>query len=143
MNIYRRFSHLELVTDLHLLQEEIVDRFGPAPTPVNNLIANHELRLLAKFWQIESIQAETHHVILKYRNRVKIQLLAKHHRDVTIRIVDQQCAYIPLSPHATASRKRMRKTTKQTKVASPEIPSVETPTDLLFEQLKSLLQPIG
>ena len=143
MDIYRRFSHLELVTDLHQLEEEIVDRFGPAPTPVNNLIASHELRLLAKFWQIESIHAETHQVILKYRNPTKIQLLAKHHRDITIRIVDQQCAYIPLAPQASASQKRSRKPTKQTKVVSPEIPSMKTPTDLLFEQLKSLLQPIG
>ena len=46
--LYKRLASVETNDDLDLLREELVDRFGPTPEPVQALIACHRLRLLAK-----------------------------------------------------------------------------------------------
>jgi transcription-repair coupling factor (superfamily II helicase) len=55
--LYKRLASTENADDLDLLREELVDRFGLAPDPVQALIACHRLRLLAKARGVVKIDA--------------------------------------------------------------------------------------
>jgi transcription-repair coupling factor (superfamily II helicase) len=55
--LYKRLASCETADDLDLLREELVDRFGAAPDPVQALIACHRLRLLAKARGVIKIDA--------------------------------------------------------------------------------------
>src|SRR5204863_312683 len=46
--LYKRLASVETSDALDTLREELVDRFGPTPEPVQALLACHRLRLLAK-----------------------------------------------------------------------------------------------
>jgi transcription-repair coupling factor (superfamily II helicase) len=48
LNIYRRLSSLKEEEDLTRMVEEIKDRFGPPPEPVDNLLKVMEVRLVMK-----------------------------------------------------------------------------------------------
>ena len=43
--IYKRLANCEQEDDLEVIQEELVDRFGPTPDPVRALLETHRLRL--------------------------------------------------------------------------------------------------
>jgi transcription-repair coupling factor (superfamily II helicase) len=47
LTLYRRLASASSVEDLKALREEIRDRFGPLPSPVENLLASVGLKLLA------------------------------------------------------------------------------------------------
>ncbi len=55
--LYKRLASAETDDDLDLLREELVDRFGTAPEPVQALIACHRLRLVAKAQGVTRIDA--------------------------------------------------------------------------------------
>jgi transcription-repair coupling factor (superfamily II helicase) len=96
---------------------ELVDRFGPHPPVVEQLLRQMELRILAQSWMIESIHREDEFVVYGYRSRPHIERLAAL-RKGRLRIVDQRSAYQPL-------RKEM---------SSDDVAG-------LYGEIKSLLQP--
>jgi len=55
--LYKRLASCETADEIDLVREELVDRFGTAPEPVQALIACHRLRILAKSRGVVKIDA--------------------------------------------------------------------------------------
>jgi transcription-repair coupling factor (superfamily II helicase) len=101
VELYRRLGRLRTFDRLADFAQELVDRFGPLPQPALNLIAEAELRILAERWQLERIHVEDEYAVLTYRNRKRIEMLAKL-LPGRVRVVDEKTAYVPLEekrPH--------------------------------------------
>ncbi|HEY4138164.1 MAG TPA: transcription-repair coupling factor, partial [Casimicrobiaceae bacterium] len=64
--LYKRLASVEKADDLDLLREELVDRFGAAPEPVQALLACHRLRLLAKEKGVVKIDAGPERTTLQF-----------------------------------------------------------------------------
>ena len=93
IDVYRKFSRVESFIQLEEIETELRDRFGPIPDPVANMIEIKRLQLLAQTWQIDDIHLEEKYVVLRYRNREKVEALASHSRG-RLRIVDSRSAYL-------------------------------------------------
>jgi hypothetical protein len=59
------------------------------------LISLMELRLLASFWQIESVHLEDGFAVCRYTVRSRIEQLARA-SGKRLRVVDHESAYLPL-----------------------------------------------
>ena len=57
MELYRRIGDIETPEEIESLRAELVDRFGPYPVEVDNLLNTVSLKLLAKSAHIERIDA--------------------------------------------------------------------------------------
>ncbi len=55
LSIYRRIAKSKSIEELKDLEEEIIDRFGPLPAEVNNILQIMEVRLYAKLLYITKI----------------------------------------------------------------------------------------
>jgi transcription-repair coupling factor (superfamily II helicase) len=129
IEVYRRLGRLRTLDRLSDFRDELADRYGPIPEPVENLIKMHELRLLAAKWQISLIRREGKDLVLEYRHRAKIDKLAATSGPVPnepgqpamaghrLKVVDDQTAYF-----------RLRSTHERTAGG-------------MYERLKSLLEP--
>ncbi|WP_246196472.1 transcription-repair coupling factor [Aquisphaera giovannonii] len=95
LELYRRLARLRSLDHLADFRKELGDRFGPIPRPGENLLAEAELRILAGNWRLERIHIEAEYVVLTYRDRKKIEALARRHPG-RVRIVDEKHAYVPL-----------------------------------------------
>lgn len=95
IDIYRRLSRITGVDQLHELRDELVDRFGPLPPPVQQMLALTELKIDAAIWQINEIFLEDRYIVFRYSNRSRIEHLAKLCKG-RLRIVDQRSAYLPM-----------------------------------------------
>ncbi len=104
IDLYRRLARVSELGELGDLQAEILDRFGPLPSPVERLLAFTELRILAHRWQIASIHLEPPHAVLEYSSREAIDRLSRATQG-KIRPVDGRSAYVTLkSPLTDADR---------------------------------------
>ncbi len=85
MEMYRKIGRCYSREEIHTVEEELQDRFGPLPSPVKNLLAERALRLAAQDYGIRSLfrtdgklvievedlkRAEAHLATLKRRIRV-------------------------------------------------------------------------
>ena len=95
VELYRRLARLRSLDRLADFRQELEDRFGPPPTTALNLIREAELRILAGRWHLERIHVEDEYAVLTYRDRRRIEALARAHRG-QVRIVDEKTAYVPL-----------------------------------------------
>ena len=64
--LYKRLASVDKNDELELLREELVDRFGAAPEPVQALLACHRLRLLAKEKGVAKIDAGPERTTLQF-----------------------------------------------------------------------------
>ena len=115
MDLYRRLSRVISPQELEEFRSELVDRFGPPPPQVQRLLTRMELRLIAHFWQIQSIHLEDRYAVLTYGSRPRMEQLATR-VGKRLRIADGKSAYVPLAQGLTDG-------------------------DAISEMLKSLLQP--
>ncbi|MCS7167537.1 MAG: transcription-repair coupling factor [Gemmatales bacterium] len=97
MELYRRLSRIRSPRQLAEFRAELQDRFGPLPEPVDWLIKQHEIRLLAQRWRIASIHLNGPDLVLGYRQPVLMQKLARRFAK-RLRIVDEVSAYYRLEP---------------------------------------------
>jgi transcription-repair coupling factor (superfamily II helicase) len=116
IEVYRRLSRIRRMDRLDDFRQEMRDRFGPIPTPVEWLLRLAELRILASHWQIATLHLEGKwqhpegcaepqpitavgpiDLVLEYRHPRKAERLAKREGD-RLRIVDAQSAYSRLRP---------------------------------------------
>jgi transcription-repair coupling factor (superfamily II helicase) len=95
IELYRRLARVRQTGRLTDFREELHERFGPLPEPVEWLLRSQELRVAAAKWQIASIHLDGIDLVLKYRNRRRIGRLA----DISgkrLRVVDEESAYYRL-----------------------------------------------
>ena len=116
IEVYRRLSRIRRLDRLGDFRQELRDRFGPIPTPVEWLMRLAELRILASHWQIATLHLEGKwehptgrsepqpitaigpvDLVMEYRHPRKAERLAKREGD-RLRIVDTQTAYARLRP---------------------------------------------
>jgi transcription-repair coupling factor (superfamily II helicase) len=70
--IYRRIAAARSEDELTKIMEEMRDRYGPSPVPVLNLADYGRIRVLADELGIETINREGSVVVLKFREKAKV-----------------------------------------------------------------------
>ncbi len=95
LDFYRRMTRVERFDEITQLREELVDRFGAIPSPVERLLELAEIKLEAAIWQIDTIFQQDRFLGFRYQNRTRIQQLAARHQG-KLRIVDEQNAFVEL-----------------------------------------------
>ena len=100
IDLYRRLARVAMADELADLSAEMLDRFGAWPASVGRLIEQAELRIAAAGWQIDAIRREEGFVVFDYRNRPRIEELARA-RPGRLRLVDERSAYMPLEKGVT------------------------------------------
>lgn len=117
IEIYRRLAALDTVEQLRDFEAELRDRFGPIPRDAARLVAQQEVQILARLWQIVRINLEEEFITMTYEDRKYMNLL-KNRVGKRFRIVDEkQACYLMKNPDA--------------------------PPDRLLKTLKKMLQPFS
>jgi transcription-repair coupling factor (superfamily II helicase) len=115
IDLYRRLARVTTLEELREFAEELSDRFGPRPETVERLLSRAEVAILAQGWQIDAMHLEDTYAVFTYKNRSRINELAKQSGG-RLRVVDARSVYLPLG-------------------------KVVPPPDELYELVKSVLQP--
>ncbi|MSQ93152.1 MAG: transcription-repair coupling factor [Gemmataceae bacterium] len=116
IEVYRRLSRIRKLDHLDDFRQELRDRYGPIPKPVEWLLRLAELRILASHWQIAGLHLEgkwqhpegsveaqpitaigSVDLVLEYRHPRKVERLANRAAS-RLRIADAQSAYFRLRP---------------------------------------------
>ncbi|MCA8986610.1 MAG: hypothetical protein KDA78_03160, partial [Planctomycetaceae bacterium] len=82
-------------SQLQDVREEMLDRFGPLPAPVDTLLLLKELQLLAREIKLDSIRIEGQFFVLtgkSARNMKLLNRLSPH----DLRLVDKHNIYVPI-----------------------------------------------
>jgi len=97
IEVYRRLARLRDPAKLADFRQELRDRYGPPPEPVEWLLRTTEIRLLCVKWQIASVHRDNRDLIFSYRNadRAKQLIAASGGR---MKIVDEKSIYMRLKP---------------------------------------------
>ena len=96
IDLYRRMTRMSSMEEWKSFREELADRFGAPPAPVEKLLELAHLRILAHFWRIFRIRVEDDYLVFDYFHRDSMRKLAKL-RPGQIRIADEISAYCPAS----------------------------------------------
>ncbi len=67
LNLYKRLASVEDLKEIDRIREEIVDRFGPVPDTIENLLRYGTLKFLAKKLRLRSVDRTEHRVVFKFR----------------------------------------------------------------------------
>ncbi len=67
LNLYKRLASVEDLGEIDRVREEIVDRFGPVPEPVENLLRYGALKHLARRLRVRSVDRTERRVVFKFR----------------------------------------------------------------------------
>ncbi len=84
LTLYKRLANCETAQQLDAMQEELIDRFGPAPEPAQALIESHRLRIAARALGVARIDAGGDAIQLQFIDKPPIdgarilQLLQRH-----------------------------------------------------------------
>ncbi|HVX13709.1 MAG TPA: transcription-repair coupling factor [Pirellulales bacterium] len=102
IDLYRRLARVTTLAELGDLGAELADRFGAPPETAARLLARTELAILAQGWGIDSIHLEDLYAVFTYKDRPRIEALAKRHPG-RLRVVDGRSAYLPLGKQLPAT----------------------------------------
>ena len=94
IDIYRRLTRLERFDQVAELRNELRDRFGKLPAPVQRLMSLSELKLEAAVWQIMSISMQDKYLTFKFADRGRFSQLSNARK--MIRIIDDETAMVTL-----------------------------------------------
>jgi transcription-repair coupling factor (superfamily II helicase) len=106
IEVYRRIGRLRKLERLDEFREELRDRFGPIPEPVEWLLRTQEMRIRATGWKLTRIHLEgpgdgqtgPTDAVLSYQSANKMRMLqTRARRD--LRIVDDRQALFRLAPN--------------------------------------------
>ena len=102
IEVYRRLARLRDPAKLNDFRQELRDRYGPHPEPVEWLLRTTEIRLLCVKWQVASVHRHDHDLVFTYRNadRAKQLVAASKNR---LKIVDAKSIYMRLKTSDTDS----------------------------------------
>jgi transcription-repair coupling factor (superfamily II helicase) len=97
IEVYRRLARLRDPAKLADFRQELRDRYGPHPEPVEWLLRTTEVRLLCVKWQVSSVHRDNRDMVFTYRNadRAKQLVAASKGR---MKIVDEKSIYMRLKP---------------------------------------------
>ena len=70
MEIYRKLSNLNNISDLELFEVELVDRFGTYPSEVSILLRVISIKIRCKLLNIESIKKTKNGFVIQFKNNV-------------------------------------------------------------------------
>ncbi|MET0217025.1 MAG: transcription-repair coupling factor [Burkholderiales bacterium] len=70
--LYKRLANCDTLDELHLLQEELVDRFGLLPPQGRNLLDSHRLRILGKPLGVARIDATADAITIQFMKNTPI-----------------------------------------------------------------------
>ncbi len=67
LNLYKRLASVEGLGEIDRIREEIVDRFGPVPDPIENLLRYGALKHLAQKLRLSSVDRTEQRIVFKFR----------------------------------------------------------------------------
>jgi transcription-repair coupling factor (superfamily II helicase) len=97
IDLYRRLARIFDEEGLVAIQEELVDRFGPLPKPVERLLALARLKNDMARWQLNSLHLEKPYLAFGFSDRQRAQQLVRNSGEM-LRRVDDASLYGTL-PH--------------------------------------------
>lgn len=66
LNLYKRISSIDKLDDIHRIQKEVEDRYGPLPQSVKNLLCYGVVKFLAQRIKIKSIDRIDKKIVFKF-----------------------------------------------------------------------------
>src|SRR5690606_7025024 len=100
IDLYRRLARITEDSQIREFYDELRDRFGAPPEPVERMLRVSELKIEAAVWQVAAIRMEDKYLVFEYTDRARIEQLARLHRG-KLRVVDEKNAYFTLPASAT------------------------------------------
>jgi transcription-repair coupling factor (superfamily II helicase) len=79
IDVYRRISRLQDIQSISQMRQELEDRFGQIPRPVERLLEIAQLRMDATLWSIKAIDVQNHFLCFTYSDHRRISQLATKH----------------------------------------------------------------
>lgn len=101
IEVYRRLARLRDPATLADFRQELRDRYGPTPEPVEWLLRTTEARLLCVQWQIAGVHRNGPDLIFSYRNAEMAKQLAASSRG-RMKVVDEKSLYLRLRENEDA-----------------------------------------
>ncbi len=95
IEVYRRLARLRDPAKLADFRQELRDRYGPHPEPVEWLLRTTEVRLLCVKWQVAGVHRNNRDLIFTYRNADRAHQLVATSRG-RMKIVDEKTIYLRL-----------------------------------------------
>jgi transcription-repair coupling factor (superfamily II helicase) len=89
LNLYKRVSSIEAMGEIEKIREEMIDRYGPLPPSVNNLLRYGVVKHLAQEIKVQSIDRLGRKLVLKFlpssnADLTKMtQILTRHDGSIT------------------------------------------------------------
>ncbi len=107
IEMYRKINRLSSKHEIEEMEKELVDRFGPLPEHVKNLLMECEIRIAAQASHISSLIQTDSTIILQVENLKRIEKLFINAK-VRIKVVDSNELHLTLpgkrmSPYDTAA----------------------------------------
>jgi len=75
LGMYKKLSHARNEDDIILIQEELIDRYGRLPEPVNTLLSTHRLRLAAEPLGVVKIDASESQASIQFNAKPAVDPL--------------------------------------------------------------------
>jgi transcription-repair coupling factor (superfamily II helicase) len=100
MEIYRKINRISSNSEVEGIEKELVDRFGPIPHQVKNLLVESEVRIAAQASNIRSLVRTNGSIIFQIESLKKAESLFRNAKKL-IRVVDND------EVHLVLPRKRM------------------------------------
>jgi transcription-repair coupling factor (superfamily II helicase) len=97
IEVYRRLARLRDPKTLDDFRQELRDRYGAHPEPVEWLLRTTEVRLLCVRWQVAGIHRDGPDLVFSYRSAERAKQLAARSRG-RVKVVDEKSAYLRLKP---------------------------------------------
>jgi len=95
IDLYRRLGRAIRETHLTDFRAELIDRFGPIPEPVENMLTLQQIRIDAHRRHLLGIRVETEYLVFKSASQRSLQILQKE-TNGRMRLVDANTGYLPL-----------------------------------------------
>lgn len=84
LSLYRRMAKTESIEEIEDMAQELRDRFGTLPKPVENLLYMLKIKVLATKAEIDSIYTEERKIIMKPRKPEKLSLPTRYNGVVKV-----------------------------------------------------------
>ncbi len=95
MEIYRKINRISSNREVKEIEKELVDRFGPIPHPVKNLLVESEVRIAAQAFNIRSLVRVNGSIIFQIENLKQAESFFRNAKRL-IRVVDNDELHLVL-----------------------------------------------